>query len=918
MVEGFDAFNIRGAQFYAAKGKDMVARLHQDGFDVYILNFTNNAQSVFRNAATVQAAVRKISTLTGKQVDLMGVSMGGLISRYAAGEAEDRNKPLPLRHLITMDSPHLGAHISNKLQKFIKRLGKREDRYSLDNQAAKEMLSHNEFDYTNTRQSFEGRYYPVMPRLTRNIAVSFSSPQGNPGLGKLWYKVSHPLVTLKRIYLVKEDVRPGSLLPITFTTSDMSSGVSFTNYPKYRPIFVPHKSSLAWNDSRSPFDVLIKSNANHNHDEIPVEILDPLMDQLNWVEQDQSVAVADGKSIITHSSNGSMEYLHKDNNYIPRTFSPPAGRLRGGEGGDAFYSFSSGQKVIYVVSHDLVSIKKINHSHKIIDGSIVIAGERLYFVDEYRKLYGLNYNETLTPTEVSVWGKKIEPKSLIFRNGLEIAGLTTQGTLFVTWNSGTQGALLREFPDFRPNSLAIGNGRYPGGGKPIWGLTKGGKTAVTYWNWGGYWDQERFSTSVNILAGTLTPGESPSRLHGSIPSGRHYVFKNDNWSSKFTSGGLVPKGFLGLDDVFAVGINYSGNVGLFLINGMSHSLSAESGIYNVIPGSFARVTEFAPEVIAVGQTEDGRAVEIYTTSMGPRLRYAETNSNLLSFEDPSLWQTNTSLSFGEKATDGAMGVDFKTSNNSLTQVVMKSLEPISQVFQAGANSGKLLIDLISHKQSPPGTYGGNIQFFISSATQTRKYIGLVDYYRYRNWKTLNFLIEGELLEQLKDDKDGFTLEIMISSAHGDPISFDNIRFTSQVLADPFAQEIDCSQMIPYDNYSYDSYSIYLENGHAYECIVPGWCPQLAYKPEASEIYIQAWEPIGQCIGMEEPDLLDCSSLSSYSSKSYSGGDRITENDRVYQCQSWPNNLFCNSFGPVSGTPISWWNLGWEDLGECSD
>ncbi len=49
-----------------------------------------------------------------------GVSMGGVIVRYALAKAENDGAPLPFKKFVSIDGPQQGAVVSYDLQSFIK------------------------------------------------------------------------------------------------------------------------------------------------------------------------------------------------------------------------------------------------------------------------------------------------------------------------------------------------------------------------------------------------------------------------------------------------------------------------------------------------------------------------------------------------------------------------------------------------------------------------------------------------------------------------------------------------------------------------------------------------------------------------------------------------------------------------------
>jgi len=102
-----------------------------------------------KNAAVYSSAARFISTNYFSSQDIIsaGISMGGLITRYAIVKAEDENNTLPIDTWISLDAPHQGAYISAELQNFLKENSDDDfSNYLNNNDAAKIMLHYNAYD----------------------------------------------------------------------------------------------------------------------------------------------------------------------------------------------------------------------------------------------------------------------------------------------------------------------------------------------------------------------------------------------------------------------------------------------------------------------------------------------------------------------------------------------------------------------------------------------------------------------------------------------------------------------------------------------------------------------------------------------------------------------------------------------------
>ena len=149
VVEGFDPKNNNFPGWYYNTGKELFDRARYDeGRDVYILNFAEGGNTMatsrnnpnpldddityyiddgetveYGNASVVQDAVRFVSNVyhVGGEIVLGGLSMGGVVCRYALAAAEDEkaNDPLPVSHFLSIDSPQQYATIDYDLMDFV-------------------------------------------------------------------------------------------------------------------------------------------------------------------------------------------------------------------------------------------------------------------------------------------------------------------------------------------------------------------------------------------------------------------------------------------------------------------------------------------------------------------------------------------------------------------------------------------------------------------------------------------------------------------------------------------------------------------------------------------------------------------------------------------------------------------------------
>jgi pimeloyl-ACP methyl ester carboxylesterase len=136
-LEGFDVMDFRGAlnrdadliykeQIYDTK----IADLRNYGYKIWVVDWVNSRQKIQNNADNLIKLINYINCKSAlgdinnkEEIVIMGESMGGLVARYALMKMEQQTLgtcKLPQKHnvrlLMTLDSPHEGAHIPMSMQ----------------------------------------------------------------------------------------------------------------------------------------------------------------------------------------------------------------------------------------------------------------------------------------------------------------------------------------------------------------------------------------------------------------------------------------------------------------------------------------------------------------------------------------------------------------------------------------------------------------------------------------------------------------------------------------------------------------------------------------------------------------------------------------------------------------------------------
>jgi len=140
IVEGFDPqqfTQVAGAgaaytyaSFYGqltVENRDLRDMLDNGGYDLVFLNLNNAGDYIQNNAYLVQAALDWINAEKARNGStepnvVLGLSMGGLVARYALRDMELAGRRHQTAKYISFDSPHQGAYIPVGFQYMIKHL----------------------------------------------------------------------------------------------------------------------------------------------------------------------------------------------------------------------------------------------------------------------------------------------------------------------------------------------------------------------------------------------------------------------------------------------------------------------------------------------------------------------------------------------------------------------------------------------------------------------------------------------------------------------------------------------------------------------------------------------------------------------------------------------------------------------------
>ncbi len=104
-------------------------QLRKDGWDIVIVNLLNNGEAIENNALLVEQLLKDVDTEVLNNHTtygtyyhrpmLMGISMGGLICKYALAKMEREGSDHKVEKYISFDTPHKGANVPLAFQAFI-------------------------------------------------------------------------------------------------------------------------------------------------------------------------------------------------------------------------------------------------------------------------------------------------------------------------------------------------------------------------------------------------------------------------------------------------------------------------------------------------------------------------------------------------------------------------------------------------------------------------------------------------------------------------------------------------------------------------------------------------------------------------------------------------------------------------------
>lgn len=136
IIEGFDpenTFNYRnlingggaGGLFVGVGGGiSLNEAIEDEGYDLVFVDFRNSTDFIQRNAFMVEEVIRRVNILKagGEPNVVLGLSMGGLVGRYALRHMELNGETHDTELYISHDTPHQGANVPLAVQGLLRHI----------------------------------------------------------------------------------------------------------------------------------------------------------------------------------------------------------------------------------------------------------------------------------------------------------------------------------------------------------------------------------------------------------------------------------------------------------------------------------------------------------------------------------------------------------------------------------------------------------------------------------------------------------------------------------------------------------------------------------------------------------------------------------------------------------------------------
>lgn len=110
--EGLESFESIKQEYLSESGLD--SKLSSNGYDIVIAQYGDrSSQAIQMNSLALASAIERINSLrnSNNTYSILGLSLGGVMARYALATLEKENIDHNIRTYISYDSPHRGANV---------------------------------------------------------------------------------------------------------------------------------------------------------------------------------------------------------------------------------------------------------------------------------------------------------------------------------------------------------------------------------------------------------------------------------------------------------------------------------------------------------------------------------------------------------------------------------------------------------------------------------------------------------------------------------------------------------------------------------------------------------------------------------------------------------------------------------------
>jgi len=242
-------------------GGNLKDNINLSQYDIVYVDYNNGTDDIRRNAKLFEEAINWVNAhkTSGQPNVVMGLSMGGLVARYALRTMEVAGKDHQTWKFISVDAPHKGANVPVSVQAMVRHLQELDlrvffikvlsaaDIFSdlkgavnlLNSKAAKQMLIYQvtkDLTYDNSEYTAFMQEYDALgfPQQCQNIAIADGSGQAS-----MVFAPERELIKMNESYTLK-----GWLGAVNAIFGGLSGVALLTNYPQLIINVIPGNTQL--------------------------------------------------------------------------------------------------------------------------------------------------------------------------------------------------------------------------------------------------------------------------------------------------------------------------------------------------------------------------------------------------------------------------------------------------------------------------------------------------------------------------------------------------------------------------------------------------------------------------------------------------------------------------------------------------